>query len=43
MALTQQAAQAHYRRYNTTFIPGNIVDLLYVASGGSMDYVKVRI
>jgi hypothetical protein len=38
LQLGNQAAQAHAARYNTRFQPGNIVDLLYVASGGSMDW-----
>lgn len=28
------------QKYRTEFTPGNIVDLLYVASGGSMDWAK---
>jgi len=32
------AATAIQQRYNTRFVPGNIVDLLYVASGGSGDW-----
>jgi len=38
LALGQAAAAAHADRFGTVFRPGNIVDLLYVASGGSMDW-----
>lgn len=40
MTLGRNIANAIATRYGTRFTPGNIVDLLYVASGGSMDYVK---
>jgi len=38
MRIGQLTAAAIQRRYNTRFVPGNIVDLLYVASGGSGDW-----
>ncbi|CAG7818292.1 unnamed protein product, partial [Allacma fusca] len=40
MNLGRRIAQATAARFGTQFTPGNIVDLLYVASGGSMDWVK---
>ncbi|RZC41101.1 zinc carboxypeptidase [Asbolus verrucosus] len=36
----KKAATSLAQRYNTEFQVGNIVDILYVASGGSMDWVK---
>jgi len=38
LRIGQAAAAAIQRRYGTRFTPGNIVDLLYVASGGSGDW-----
>jgi len=38
MRIGTAAAAAHRVRYGTNFTPGNIVELLYVASGGSMDW-----
>jgi hypothetical protein len=38
MRIGQATAQAIQQRYGTRFTPGNIVDLLYVASGGSGDW-----
>ncbi|KAJ3662739.1 hypothetical protein Zmor_007070 [Zophobas morio] len=35
-----KAASSLAQRYNTRFQVGNIVEVLYVASGGSMDWVK---
>lgn len=32
---------ALYKRYHTTYEFGNVVDLLYTASGGSIDWIKV--
>ncbi|OXA37684.1 carboxypeptidase B [Folsomia candida] len=40
MTVGNAAAAAIARRYGTQFTPGNIVELLYVASGGSGDHVK---
>jgi murein tripeptide amidase MpaA len=40
MRIGAATAAAIRRRHGTAFQHGNIVDLLYVASGGSMDYVK---
>jgi len=40
MTIGNAAATAIRRRYNTAFTPGNIVELLYVASGASVDYMK---
>jgi hypothetical protein len=40
MTVGNAAATAIRRRYQTAFTPGNIVELLYVASGGSGDHVK---
>jgi hypothetical protein len=40
MTLGNNIARAMAARYGTVWTPGNIVDLLYVASGGSMDWVK---
>jgi hypothetical protein len=40
MTVGNAAAAAIRGRYNTNFTPGNIVELLYVASGGSGDHVK---
>jgi hypothetical protein len=42
MTVGNAAATAIRRRYNTAFTPGNIVELLYVASGASVDYSKGR-
>ncbi|CAG7706733.1 unnamed protein product [Allacma fusca] len=40
MDLGHRIAQATATRYQTMYTTGNIVDLLYAASGGSMDWVK---
>lgn len=40
MRIGNAASQAHRRRNGTIFTPGNVVDLLYVASGESFDWVK---
>jgi len=40
MEIANKAAIAHRARHGTNFRHGNIVDLLYVASGGSMDWAK---
>jgi hypothetical protein len=40
MSLAGQISAATAARYGTRFTYGNIVDELYVASGGSMDWVK---
>jgi murein tripeptide amidase MpaA len=40
MDLGNAAAAAIAKRYGTQFTAGNIVDLLYVASGASVDYMK---
>jgi murein tripeptide amidase MpaA len=40
MAIGNRAKTALARRYGTNFIVGNIIDLLYTASGGSVDWVK---
>jgi hypothetical protein len=40
MEIGTRAKQALAQRYGTQFIVGNIVELLYVASGGSVDWVK---
>jgi len=40
MTVGRRAATALATRYGTQFTVGNIVDLLYVASGGSCDWVK---
>jgi len=42
MTVGNAAAAAIARRYNTRFTAGNIVELLYVASGASVDYAKGR-
>lgn len=40
MDVGNAAANAIRQRYGTSFTPGNIVELLYVASGASVDYMK---
>jgi carboxypeptidase A len=40
MNIGNAAANAISQRYGTQFTPGNIVELLYVASGASVDYMK---
>jgi len=40
MEIGGRASRALEQRYGTKFIVGNVVDLLYVASGGSFDWVK---
>jgi len=40
MTIGNLAASAISKRYGTQFTPGNIVELLYVASGASVDYMK---
>jgi len=40
MQVGNAAATAIRRRYNTAYTPGNIVDLLYVASGSSGDHMR---
>ncbi|XP_018573034.1 zinc carboxypeptidase [Anoplophora glabripennis] len=35
-----KAAESLARRYGTRYVVGNIVETIYVASGGSMDWVK---
>jgi len=40
MAIGRRVASAIARTEQKVFTPGNIVDLLYVASGGSMDWAK---
>ncbi|OXA62384.1 zinc carboxypeptidase [Folsomia candida] len=40
MDIGNAAATAIARRYGTRFTPGNIVELLYVASGASVDHMK---
>jgi len=40
MRIGNAAAAAHARRNGTVYVPGNVVDLLYVASGESFDWVK---
>ncbi|CAL8070156.1 unnamed protein product [Orchesella dallaii] len=40
MRIGNAAAAAHAERNGTVFTPGNVVDLLYVASGETFDWVK---
>ncbi|CAL8107053.1 unnamed protein product [Orchesella dallaii] len=40
MRIGEAAADAIARPYGTQFTVGNIVDLLYVSSGGSVDWIK---
>lgn len=43
MRIGQNAADAIVERFGKVFTPGNVVDLLYVASGESFDWVKGRL
>jgi len=38
MRIGQAAAAAHASRYGTVYVPGNVVDLLYVAPGNKQLY-----
>jgi len=40
MRIGNAAAAAHAKRNGTVYTPGNVVDLLYVASGETFDWVK---